>query len=208
MRLAHGRTQRPQLIVTGRRREMPAHEPHRRFLQHPGRLSGSRILHDDAVLRIRRASVHAGQGQRSGVDPCRVPVVGRHVRGTVRHEGVENLAGRQPAREWLVVPAPAGDPGLVGIRGGVRLDRILDVGEGDGVEQIHAFEPEPSTQEMGVGVVEAGHHRAAVRIDDRGLCPTETLDLAIGFQREGSGCRERQSPRRTCRCRRRYRPCR
>ena len=52
MRLVDRGANRGEAIFLGRLRRRGAHQRHRRFLQHAGRLAGARILHDDAVGRV------------------------------------------------------------------------------------------------------------------------------------------------------------
>ena len=41
------------------------------FLEGPGRLAGPRVAHDDAVARVRRVAIDAGEAKGGGVDPRR-----------------------------------------------------------------------------------------------------------------------------------------
>ena len=72
-----------------------------------------RVADDDAVSRVRRVAIDAGEAQRRAVDPAGVAVVAAHERRPVRHDRIELLACRQAARERDVHPAAALDPGVV-----------------------------------------------------------------------------------------------
>ena len=111
LRLGDRGAQRARALGPRRLRHVTAHERHRRFLQDAGRLAGSRVLHDDAVRRVRRSLRDPRQPQRAGVHPRRVAVVADDLGRSIGDDGIELLACRQAAGERLVVPPAPQHPG-------------------------------------------------------------------------------------------------
>ena len=89
------------------------------LLERAGRLAGPRVADDDAVARVRRVAIDAGDPERGRVHPGGVAVVAAHERRPVRHDRVQLLAGRQAAGERDVHPAVTLDPGVARVRGRV-----------------------------------------------------------------------------------------
>ncbi len=171
---------RGEAIFTGRLRRGRAHQRHRRFLQRAGRLAGARILDDDAV----GGGLGAGESipasfERPGVGPAGVPVIGNQVRRAIGHERVEQLPRRHGAAERLVVPAAAGDPLALGMRFRPDANRVLDLFERGGVAETDLIERQAAADQVRVRVVEAGHHRADLGVDDGGLRAAQPLNLAV-----------------------------
>ena len=105
-------------------------------------------------------------------------VAGRHERGPIRHDAVEQVAGRQPAGKHTVVPAVAEHPGPIGVCAGEGGDRRLDGRQGGRPEQVGAIHREAGAQQVQVRVVEAGQQRAAPGVDLDGLRPPQAAHLA------------------------------
>ena len=166
-------------LILGCRLRRGGHQRHRGFLQRATRLTGARVLHDHAVLRVLGVPRDTCQLERLAVGPTRVTVVGHQVRGPVGHQPVEHLAGWQRPRKRLVVPTAARDPGAFGMRLGPDSDRVLNLVEGRRFEQVDLIERQPAADEVGMRIVEAGHDRAALGVDDRGLGALQALDLAV-----------------------------
>ena len=65
------------------------------------------------------------------------------------------------------------------MRFGPDADRVLDLVDGGGVAEADLIERQAAADEMRVRVVETGHDRAALGVDDDGLRALEPLDLAV-----------------------------
>ena len=82
------------------------------------------VADEVAVPRIGRVGGDARELERLRVHPRRVRVGVHQVDGPVGHERVELATVRMVVAEHRHVPAAADDPGVVGVRRGVRRDPV------------------------------------------------------------------------------------
>ena len=183
-------------LVLGRHREEPVDELDRSFLERAGRPS-SGVANDPAIGRVGSAGRDAGGLQRPRVRPAGVAVEALEVGRPVAHHGVELLAVRHAARKGGVQPATPGHPWLLRPRRGVRRDRLLNRIERFHAEQVEPVEAGGSIAQMHVGVVEAGHHQSAGRVEVRRTRPgpfarpplvSDAQDAAGRDRHGGCGC--------------------
>lgn len=188
--------QRPaQLFRTGRRYQA-GDELARRVEQHAGRIPPL-IAHDPARGRVWGVAGYPRPFQRLRVYPHPVGVVARQNRGTVWHQLVKQLPGRQPARENVAEPARTHEPrarvplGVGANQARVAVDRVLGL-------EIAAEQREPAGLRVDVGVVESRKHRGTRSVDPTGPRSGEREDIGVaadgGDTAVGDGQRCRVAP--------------
>src|SRR5690606_3222170 len=110
-------------LEVGRRR-VARDEADRAFLQAAEWLTVRRAV-DDAVLRVRRPGIDAGDLERPAVDPGGMPVRRRQHDGAIGYDAIQNLLARVRAgTEYRHRPPAAEDPFLVRVLARVRFDRL------------------------------------------------------------------------------------
>ena len=173
--LDHGRAQRHEAFVTPGRRHRLADQAHRRLLEGAGRLA-ARVADDDPVGGIGCEPGDAGGAKGGGVGPAGMAIVRDQIGRAIGHQTVEHLPCRQSAVEGRVAPAPAADPRLRRVGLGPGAQGLLDGRARRRLVEVHLVEGQPTAQQVGMGIVEAGQDAAAAGIDDRRLRPRQALD--------------------------------
>ena len=169
----------PRLLFASRRRHHSRNERNRRFFEHARRLAGSRILDDQAVLRVGRVTRDTRPLECRRVHPRRVAVRREQLNRTILHDRVELLARRQFVGKRREVPTASEDPGFVRVLLGPRVDTLLDLGKRHRVRQVDPLEIEAAFDEVQVGVVESRQHASAMRIDHRRLRAPQAHHVAF-----------------------------
>ncbi len=151
----------------GGRRNQVVDQGDRALLQRADRVA-VRVPVDHAVRRVRRVPGEAGPGHRHRVHPGAVVVAVRQVDRAVRDDPVEQPGGGHATREALHRPAAAGDPLLIGVRGGVRADPgqvLVQVGRPGQVALAHLH---PAEDGVDVRVLETGDQQPPGQVDHLG----------------------------------------
>src|SRR5439155_23263062 len=108
-----------------------------------------------------------------------VAVEAAHDRGTIGNSRVELLARWRAVRKRTVAPPASANPRQIAMRVGVRADARPDLLQRLRTLQVDGLHLETAAQHVRVHVLEAGHDRAAVRVDDLRLRSSQPSDLVV-----------------------------